>query len=79
MTDRVTVLAKCDEMILRHAVRLREACDRLIRSGGVNLEEYGDDYVLPKIILTAAIEAIAKDWELPYPEHRKVVKNLSHF
>lgn len=78
--DRIDVLAKCDELILRHAVKLREVCKRLVDSGALNLEEYEDNYRLPKIVLSAALRDTAADWRAPrLADDRREIERLSHF
>ena len=67
------------ELIARLSAKLEKETERLYRCGGVDTESHGDDYGLPKIILTVAIENVAADFRPLYEEHRADVQNLRNF
>ena len=57
---------------------LRE-CERLFDSGGVDPDDFGDDYALPKMILSVAMEKSASEWRPLSGDYRGVAHNLQHF
>lgn len=72
---------KIRELSKNFAKAIEEEAIRLANSGGVDLSEYNyDNYVLAKILITAAIEN-KKDNYAPffYKPYSDVVKNLKHF
>ena len=53
--------------------------DQLFTCGGIEPAAYDDDYTLPRIIFTAAVED-QKDIFRPHGERsRSAVRNLAHF
>jgi hypothetical protein len=70
---------KIYEMIGRLPEALKKECDRLWKSGAIDPEKFGDDYRLPKAILTVALENMACQWMPMSDDLRKDVKNLRHF
>ncbi len=67
------------ELLTRLSAKLEKETERLFRCGGVDTESHGDDYGLPKIILTAAIENVAADFRPLFAEHKADVENLRNF
>ena len=72
---------KVRELIQRTAVKMREDLDSLLRSGGVPLDDYEDDYRLPKAIMTALCLSAAGQWRPLTPDHtqERLVKDFAHF
>ena len=55
------VLDKVQELLLDDLdAHLYATCEELLNSGGVNIDKYSDDYLLPKILLTVALEREAE-------------------
>ena len=48
-----------------------EECMRLFKSGAINTGDYEDNYLLPKIILTAALENIARRFHPLNPKDKR--------
>jgi hypothetical protein len=71
--------AKVDELIGNMAKALKDTCQRLYKSGGIDVESYSsDDFVLAKILVTAAMEQ-CKDNLCPLSDSfRKDLRNLLH-
>ena len=68
---------KINEIINSHAANLRLECERLYRSGMIDPEQFNpDEYVLAKILLTAAIDRTKYDWRPLDNGYRQEVKNL---
>lgn len=79
MIDNVTVMTRIHEMLSKSHTKIIEESERLLKSGGVNLESYDDDYLLPKIILYVALKNQAEQWK-PFDKNAlKDAKNLEHF
>lgn len=52
---------------------------RLFKSGGVDTEEYGDNFALPKIIFTCALQRLASAYEVMSRTHKEEVEELQNF
>ena len=72
--------AKVDELIANMAVAIKSTCERLYRYGEIDVKKYNpDDYVLAKILITAAMKLCADDYRPLTDEYRKDLENLRHF
>jgi len=70
---------KIDELIKNTAVSLKNACARLYASGGVDVETYsGDEYVLAKILISAAMEQCKRDYWPLTDSYREDLRVLLH-
>lgn len=70
---------KINELVDLFASSLKVECNRLYRSGAVDVDRYDQDqYVLPKILVTAAILRL-KDEFAPLHDKQQVaaIKNLT--
>ena len=70
---------KINEIVDLFASSLKVECERLYRSGAVDVDRYDPDhYVLPKILVTAAILRRKDDYS-PFTkkEHKDDIKNLT--
>ena len=56
-----------------------ELFEKALRSGAFEIKRYEDDFVLPRIIMSAICKQLHSQWEPLTPEWRKEAKNLSHF
>jgi hypothetical protein len=73
-------MEKIREMLPDLQEWLLKRCDQLLRSGGIRLEDYEDDFLLPKILLTAALLDAAHDCYGPRdPKFMRQVQNLRYF
>lgn len=72
--------AKVDELIEKMAEELKKVCVRLHNSGGVDFEKFDlDEYVLAKILVTAAMHECKDNLRPLSYSHRADLKNLQHF
>ena len=81
MDKRTDILNKINEMINDGVIDcLKKESERLARTGAIDYEDHEyDTYVIPKIILTVALENAAKQY-YPFDKYnQKAVKNLRHF
>lgn len=53
--------------------------ERLINSGGIELADYANDFVAPKLLLSLALHSLAEQYESHDPYVKKIAKNLRHF
>ena len=59
---------------------LIKRCEELLNGGGIDIEIYRDDeYILPKVVLYAALGDLRDNRRPLHPEHYKLAKNLKHF
>ena len=77
--NKADFMAKIKEMLpdLNEAI-LKEA-GKLYSCGGVDTGSFDNDYVLPKIVLTVALENQAFQYMPFHPDYKKEVKNLRKF
>lgn len=70
---------KINELIKTFNEGLSAEVERLYNSGGIDPADYEDDYILPKIILTAALYHRKDDFRPLYEPHTSAFKNLLNF
>ena len=70
---------KINELVDLFASSLKVECERLYRSGAVDVESYDPDkYALPKILVTAAILRLKDEFApLFNKDHKRTIKNLA--
>ena len=70
---------KINELVDLFASSLKVECERLCRSGAVDVGSYDpDNYVLPKILVTAAILRRKDDFAPPFDKgHKHTITNLT--
>lgn len=56
--------------------QLHIKANTVLRSGSVDLNDYDDDYRLPKLVLVAALRSISHDFAPFYEDGKKVLKKL---
>jgi len=72
--------AKINELIAAMAEELKVVCQRLYKSRGIDIKKYDpDEYVLAKILVTAAMEDCKGTLRPLFGEYREDLKNLQHF
>ena len=70
---------KIHELVDLFASSLKVECERLYRSGAVDVDSYdADDYILPKLLVTAAILRGKGDFAPLFDkDHKNDIKNLT--
>ena len=69
---------KINELVDLFASSLKAECERLYRSGAVGVDSYdANNYILPKILVTAAILRRKDDYSPLTKEHQHTVENLT--
>jgi len=58
---------------------MMELFERALKSGALELSNYDDNYILPKIIIHAILLGMVDQWRPLIPEFLRESKNLSHF
>ena len=59
---KVQFMKKIRELARTTEKGLIDECWRLLNSGAIDLTKYGDDYQLPKVVMTVACEKAAWNW-----------------
>ena len=72
-------LQKIEEMIPDVVSLIRNRAGEYLGYGAIELEDYEDDYVLPKIFIYAVADEIKFQFKPLYAEHLKEAKNLTYF
>jgi hypothetical protein len=70
---------KYRELANQAHARLLEKAEAAIKSGAIEFGDFANDYALPMIVLTTALESAVYDWLPVSPAHRKHVENLACF
>lgn len=70
---------KIKELLFDVNSELYKEMHRLFKCGGVEPEQYEDNYLLPKMLLTAALGKIVNAYAPMDKEYIQVIKNLKHF
>ena len=69
---------KLDELLKTFTTKAKEDAMRLYRCGGIDTESFGNDFWLPRILLTVALENAAKECR-PGADYAKTIENLRKF
>lgn len=72
-------IKKFKEMLPELKEAMIKDCEKLLDCGGVNLPDYEDNYLLPKILMTAILERQIWQYRPHTKEAKEVSKNLLHF
>jgi hypothetical protein len=63
--------------LVRHLpLYLERKADDLLSAGIVSLEDYEDDFTLPRIVLQVALECVAGEWGVLCEEDKTVAENF---
>lgn len=77
--DKALFKEKVDSMMPDLTEGIRRECDRLYESGAVDTGAFEDNYLLPKVILTVAIENQVRQYNGATSQLKKEIRNLRHF
>lgn len=58
---------------------LRDRAIHILKSGAIDLAGWGDDYRLPKVVLTNALRECAAQYAPHSKEGRETLENMKHF
>lgn len=75
---RQEVRKKTRELIRRSASDMRKNIERVLKSGAINLEEYEDSYLLPKIIIIALLKEEIFQHEPPESFRKEAMKEVDN-
>ena len=70
---------KINEMIPKLAVLIKEKSDQLFDCGGIDTTEYENDFILPRIVMHAALFEASWQYKPTDPESIRRANNLNHF
>ena len=79
MITKEQFLTKFDELTDTTAEEMRKSARKLLLTGGVNLEQFDDDYRLPKIVACATCHEMSRQWQPLTSEDEKEVANVERF
>lgn len=74
-----SILKKVEEMINDDKGWLLKKCKSLLNSGGVDPDDFGDDFRLPRILYYAALGDLRDNRKSLHPSDLKIAKDLSHY
>lgn len=77
--NELDFLDKIKTMLVNLQIDTLNDCQRLFNSGGIDPEEFGNDYLLPKIILHVALQNQADQYRPLQEEGREQANNLRNF
>ena len=75
----IALKAKTQRMINIALEDVKKDIDKLFNSGGFDINDFENDYCLPKIIASIVLEKAAKEVEPLSKNLLKVKKNLSYY
>lgn len=68
------------DRLLENAIpAIKGKCLQLFSSGAEDVTAYPDNFVLPKLIFTAALQYEATQYTTCDKNEKKILRNLSHF
>lgn len=70
---------KFKELLTTNNKEMLRLADHYWNSGALDKSSYDDDFVLPKIVMTACCERMVHQWMPFSSEYRDIVANLKHF
>lgn len=70
------IIKRTRNMIKESAEHMTKNIERAFNSGGINLEDYEPNNVLPRIIMTALLKIEVDNYPPIYKEDKKVAENL---
>jgi len=73
------LIEKFEDMLPNIEEYLRDEVIRLFDSGALDTEKWENNFLLPKLILTVALENCAHEYRPPHSFGKKDVANLRHF
>lgn len=82
MLTKEKAVERIDEMLRSRLIaHVRQECVRLLNTGAIEITDYKDDYILPKMIISVALETEAACYNPSTltPEQKKDRANLRHF
>lgn len=62
--------------ILIDDISIMKCVDKVLASKGVDIDEWADGWGLPKIILSAALKCLARQYEPLDSSHKNTVSNI---
>jgi hypothetical protein len=79
MTTKYETLKRIKEMLPDIMTGVVKQSEHLLDSGAVDIDDYNDDYLLPKIILAACLYDLAHSYKPYNKDDIKTVNNLRNF
>jgi hypothetical protein len=70
---------KVDELLESHRVSAKAKALQYVMSGAIDIGDYEDDYILPRILVTAALRDTCESYNQLLAAYREALENLKHF
>jgi hypothetical protein len=71
---------KMKELIRNLMPVMVKTCEQFYNSGAINISAFNpDEYILAKILVTAAMEKHTEDYQPFHDEYKKEIQNLKYF
>ena len=67
---------KFNELIRENNKMLREKLEKLLKSGAIDLNNWEDNYVLPKLVMCAMGKEISFQWKPLSKDHKNEIENF---
>lgn len=77
--NRTQCKHKIDDLAQQLAKLAQEKAMALFQSGAIDPTAYGDDYRLPRILMSSALAEVATSFRPNHPADLREVLNLQHF
>lgn len=78
MTEK-QFLKKVDELIERNDEYIKRRAKSFLKSGGVDLDEWDDNYALPKLFMCVVSGVMKEQWAPLSPHFEGDLKNIEKF
>ena len=85
LTPKAEVRIKVDKMLFDVCSSVHKRVEHLLNSGALNMEDWEDNFLLPKALLSDALHEVAANYDhtgndsLYSKEQKAQIKNLRHF
>lgn len=67
---------KMEELFAETMEIFRESYKKVKKCGAIDINEWGDDYILPKLIMVALSKEAYFQWEPSFGDYDKDIKNI---
>lgn len=81
MQTKEEILQKVNELLENSNEEIKKHIEKALESGCVNLSDYENNWILPKLFLSAAYGRMQRSFEPPKDNKalRKELKNINYF
>lgn len=73
------LIEKMEELLKTNKFEMEKRLKRVLKSGALDLDEYPDNYHLPKMLMSALCIEMSNQWKSDNYKDNKTIKNLTIF